>query len=144
MDSPVELSKLDIAKLQIERALVLMLDEKDYVSAITLAGASEEITGTLLRKRERLSAYDQMKTGFERIFHFLHGHAPLDGSFNELANGVRNGLKHYQDGDALRFDPEDAAADILDRAVSNLWALTSEESRNMERFKQYHMNRGKH
>ena len=43
------LSKLDIALAQVERAIFLALDESDFISAVTLAGAAEEILGSLLR-----------------------------------------------------------------------------------------------
>lgn len=143
MELPVELSKIEIAKLQLDRAIALMLDDKDYVSAITLAGASEEITGSLLRKSGHKSIYDELKNGFEKLVQLRHGRALDSKSFNRLANGIRNGLKHLDNGAPLQFDLEDAAADIVDRAVSNFWKLTSQETQNMERFKEYHMNRGK-
>ena len=44
------LSNLDVAERQLERAIALFLDEEDYVSALTLAGAAEEILGKLLNK----------------------------------------------------------------------------------------------
>jgi hypothetical protein len=50
---PTELptfTKLQLAEHQLERALKLFLEEKDYVCAITLAGVSEEILGKLLEK----------------------------------------------------------------------------------------------
>lgn len=143
MSALVEYSKLDVAKLQLERAIFLLLDEKDYVSSITLAGASDEILGNLLRARGVLSSYDHLKIGFEKVFRLIHSCPPSESAFNALANGVRNGLKHYQDGAPMRFDPESVAADVLDRAVSNLWDLTQEETGNMERFKNYHMRRGR-
>ncbi len=41
-------SKLEIAVHQLERAIKLYLDEKYYISTITLAGASEEILGKII------------------------------------------------------------------------------------------------
>lgn len=138
----MEVSKLEIAKIQLERAIVLMLDNKNYISAITLAGASGDILGNLLRAQGDLSTYDHLKIGFERLAKLRQGRSPDKRTFNDLENGIRNGLKHYQDGSPMHFDPELAAADILDRAVSDLWKLTHEETKNMERFKHYHMRRG--
>jgi hypothetical protein len=46
-DYPVY-SKRDLARVQLERAITLHVDEHDHVSAITLAGAAEEILGKLL------------------------------------------------------------------------------------------------
>ena len=50
IDKMLTLTKQQVAEHQLERALRLFLDERDYVSAITLAGASEEILGRLLAK----------------------------------------------------------------------------------------------
>lgn len=39
------LNKIDLAIEQLETALFLFLEHKNYVSALTLAGAAEEILG---------------------------------------------------------------------------------------------------
>ena len=48
LDNLPTYTKTEVAAHQLERALHLFLDENDYVCAITLAGACEEILGKLL------------------------------------------------------------------------------------------------
>lgn len=142
MTNPKRISKIDIAKWQLDRAIRLFLDQKDFVSSITLAGASEEILGSILRTSSDLSSYDQLQRGFYRIVEMFQGRKPCPRTFNDLANGIRNGLKHYQDGKDIEFDPEQEAMDIIQRSISNLFKITGEETVNMTRFKLYTMNRG--
>ncbi|HEY6528588.1 MAG TPA: hypothetical protein VIZ65_07825 [Cellvibrionaceae bacterium] len=40
--------KIDAALVQLDCAIRLFLDEEDYISAITLSGAAEEIIGEVL------------------------------------------------------------------------------------------------
>ena len=44
---------IDIATCQVERAVTLYLDSADYISAITLAGAAEEILGKMAKKSKK-------------------------------------------------------------------------------------------
>ena len=64
------LSNLDIAERQLERAIVLFLDDKDYVSALTLAGAAEEILGKLLNKAGKEHWLDSITEGALRALGF--------------------------------------------------------------------------
>ena len=51
-------SQLDIAITQLNAAIRLFLDDKDYISSATLAGASEEIVGAMLRRNGEDAALD--------------------------------------------------------------------------------------
>lgn len=55
-------SYLALATHQMERALRLFLDEGDYICAITLAGAGEEILGRLLEESGRQHALGSWPT----------------------------------------------------------------------------------
>ncbi|MFZ5608956.1 MAG: hypothetical protein ACOY99_05025 [Pseudomonadota bacterium] len=127
----MKIEKREIARIQLDRAIILMLDEKDYVSAITLAGASEEILGQMLGEK---STYKEFEKAFTKLHERRTGERPEKRIFNALANGVRNGLKHYQDGAPLHFDPEQEAKEIVDRAAVNYFLLTQEETPAMKRF----------
>lgn len=55
----VTLSKLDIATAQLDTAMGLYLEGRDLISAITLAGAAEEILGKLAEKAGTQSAFNE-------------------------------------------------------------------------------------
>jgi hypothetical protein len=55
---PRKYSKRRLAEIQIFRAIKLLEDEEDPVSALTLAGAAEEILDNMLHARGQNSAYD--------------------------------------------------------------------------------------
>jgi hypothetical protein len=48
LDSLPWYTKQQLAEHQLDRAIRLLLDEKDAISAVTLAGAAEEILGKLV------------------------------------------------------------------------------------------------
>lgn len=131
-------AKQKIAEQQLLRALRLFFEDKDYISVITLAGASDEILGKLIEANGGCSAYTSRKNAFEDVHQYFYGEPPRTKAFNELVNGVRNGLKHFTDGEPMIFDPEQEAINILDSAVTNYVHLTSDETEEMARFKNYH------
>ena len=58
-----------------------------------------------------------------------------DGVIREL-NEYRNWLKHYcAENSILYVDAEDAAYELIDRAVTNCFAVTGSETAGMERFR---------
>ena len=131
------INKLSIAEQQLERALCLFFNDKDYISSITLSGAADEILGKIRESNGELSAYNELK----KLFHFFHKNTNKEtltsNEFNELANGIRNGLKHFRDGESMDFKPEQEAVNILDRALENYFAITGKESDLMKQFKNY-------
>lgn len=82
-----------IAKTQIDTAIFLFLSDTDFVSALTLAGAAEEILGTLIKRENNshilgdLHAWYQETTGGQIAF----------GQFSQNANFTRNSLKHAKE-----------------------------------------------
>lgn len=116
------LNKIEIAKRQIDTAIELYFAQKDFVSIITLAGASEEILGNIIKgsggKRmiDYLVDLDKHLTGNGRDFNII----------NKEINGVRNNLKH---ADTLEDKVEvcsDNANSMLARAVAN-YAIAKNE-----------------
>ena len=88
-------SKVELAERQLDRAIILYLDEKDYVSAITLAGVAEEIFGKILNKDSQKNAID------DYIESFIS--ADIDGELKDYEkwfvkelNYYRNNLKHLE------------------------------------------------
>jgi hypothetical protein len=132
-DKMLTLSKLDVAEHQLERALRLFLEEKDYVSAITLAGAAEEILGKLLEQQGKEHALGGFVKACVTTGKVVYNENWSQKTFADMANFFRNGLKHYTDGASITI-PREAAVEILDRAVENYFALTGQETANMRRF----------
>ncbi len=141
-------NQLVVSEHQINRAIRLFLDEKDYYSSGTLAGAAEEILGSLLVKGGAShSLNDQIKSvlgmlSSEEIEALAEGkqksHSKIVAS---VLNFYRNWLKHYCEDDfETNIDAEEAAAELIDRAVTNFFRLTSRESREMRRFLEYQQN----
>ena len=130
-------SKLQIARVQLERALDLFFSEKDFISVITLAGAAEEILGKMLEEGGGRNAIDGLVDG--ALGKIDSRRDPERKTIVRIANRIRNGLKHLGGTDSLLFDPEGAATEMLDRAVENFFVLTGEETSQMARFKERYL-----
>jgi len=126
-------SKLQLAEHQLERAVRLLLDEEDTISAITLAGAAEEILGKLVELRG--GAHSLQKFIEECVEGGKQRGEEWKGSdFADMANYFRNELKHYSDGQDVTVTPN-LAYDLIDRAVENLLALGVEEFEQLRRYR---------
>ena len=139
-DVPVLIPKHRIAEVQLNRALQLFMDEQDYVSAITLAGAAEEILGGLLRlagKRDQVAMDNWIDLciaagGLEKT-------KDQRREFAGMLNWHRNELKHHdvRRGDDLEDEipvSRGDAVECLERAISNYIALTGNHSDLILRF----------
>jgi hypothetical protein len=125
-----------MALTQLETALRLYFEGSDYYSTITLSGAADEIFGQLLRAQGQEPRLESIKTSVAAIFKQLRGR-PLDPArVAERANFARNALKHWNEGQPLlvEFDAIEEAKDMLERAISNYWALEEKLSPAMTRF----------
>ena len=118
------LSAKDIAEHQLLAALKLW-QEEDFLSALTLAGAAEEILGKRLRKIGRVPSFDQLKAEIIALAE-KNGHKSpeTDKLIGSLLNLSRNELKHYAGDDSISFDLRADAIEILGRAISNHHLLT--------------------
>lgn len=132
LDKMLTLTKLEVAEHQVERALRL-LEENEYVCAITLAGAAEEILGKLLEKQGKEHALGSFVKTCVATGKIAYNENWSRKDFAEMANSFRNDLKHYTDGQAITI-PREAAVEILDRAIENFYALTGRATPNMRRF----------
>ena len=130
---PRNYSKRRLAEIQIFRAIKLLEEENDPVSALTLAGAAEEILGNLLRAKGQKSAYDCVVGWNEEMWAFAaakakeQGHALYVPDLKEIkqrANRTRNELKHLCDGKPVKAYYRWDAEEMIARAISNyncLW-----------------------
>src|SRR3989304_520601 len=110
-----------IALTQIETALRLYREGDDYFSALTLAGAAEEIFGKLLKARGQSNALDDLTSGAVLLHKHLFGEEAGAKEFAERANRARNALKHLEAGGfpTITLDIREEAKDMLNRAIDN-------------------------
>lgn len=124
-----------IALQQLETALRLFEEGQDFYSVITLAGAADEIFGKLLEPTGELTALASLTKASVAVHKIVHGAPGDEKTYIERANLARNALKHLKAGGMIvQLDINEEAADMIDRAITNYWALTSKISPAMERF----------
>ncbi|WP_339858734.1 hypothetical protein [Pseudohongiella acticola] len=87
-----EYSKQEIALYQLEKAIELFFEGRDYISCITLAGASEEITGRMIQNTGKKNFLDQL-----RDYYKDDPAIDTSKSFYRWARTTRNALKHFND-----------------------------------------------
>lgn len=124
-------SKMQLAEHQLERAVILYLDEKDYISSITLAGASEEILGRLLENKGETNDLNELVIAFASEYGV--GWEELRKWVIEDENYYRNHLKHIKDGSYISIYPE-AAQRKINSALANFIKLNGKQSENMKRY----------
>ena len=122
------LSKLEIAKRQLEVAAQLYVDGADYLAVITLAGAAEEILGKLLRRTEQKCMADHIVELDKK----LTGGRPFNVVSDEV-NRARNALKHARDQseDLVKIEPGEATA-MIGRALLNFVRLVGQPTTVMQ------------
>jgi hypothetical protein len=60
LDSVPSFTKQELAMHQLDRAIRLLFEEGDCISAITLAGAAEEILGDMVKRQGGVSAHQEL------------------------------------------------------------------------------------
>ncbi len=122
------LSKLEIAKRQLEVAAQLYVDGADDLAVITLAGAAEEILGKLLRRTEQKSMADHIVELDKK----LTGGRPFN-VVSDAVNRARNALKHARDQseDLVKIEPGEATA-MFGRALLNYVRLVGQPTPVMQ------------
>lgn len=113
------LSKLDIATAQLNTAIALYLDDKDLISAITLAGAAEEILGKLAEKVGTPSAFNETLDRLCAMHEVAFAEKPDRAAYVKLKTLARNELKHIGSHPELNLDLEREAVSVLRRAIKN-------------------------
>ena len=111
----VRITKIQIAKAQIETAIDLFFNEDDRIAVLTLAGAGEEILGNVLSRKKSRNMLGVVYSASEERQLSLD---PKD--IANIANRTRNALKHakFETEDEIDFDPEEAVIMLL-RATIN-------------------------
>ena len=135
MEAPQSpLTRVQAAQIQLERAIVLYLEEKDFVSAITLAGAAEEILGKAIAAARGEPVVESSAAAISGFSVALGGDPVEKKDAISLMNYARDSLKHFGDGSSVDCDFEEEAFELIDRAVSNFWGLTQQQTPSMTRF----------
>jgi hypothetical protein len=114
-----------LAQEQLEIALSLFLEKKSYASAITLAGAAEEVLGKELVRRGEQPVLDWKFDQMGLVHQLLHGKPLHRTKFVKEENLIRNAVKHFDDNSSpdITVDLEDAACWMLVRACENAQRL---------------------
>jgi hypothetical protein len=123
MTDLIEISKVDIATEQLYTAIQFYLDKSNLISAITLAGAAEEILGNLVKQQGKSNAFEFILD----ILCYIHK-AISKGEANrkEYANArnrIKNEFKHLCSGGSLEVNLDKEAGELIDRAIKNYQRL---------------------
>lgn len=130
-------TKRKIAEIQLERAISLFSKEKDFVSALTLAGAAEEI---LCKMTERNGDTPAIQASAEFLAMIEENtDSPTIERIKEWRNHLvyfRNGLKHFNNPkeNHIIMNPKDEAESMIERAISNYYSLFEDYSDAMHDF----------
>jgi hypothetical protein len=110
-----------IAKHQLARAIALATQEGDYLCALTLAGAAEEILGKIGSRRNGSTALHESAIWWGQLGAVLGRTAPEKKKVFVAMNRARNQAKHNDGGrdKRLRHDWEFEALNMIDRALRN-------------------------
>ena len=106
MEQPRRITKRKIAETQMLRAVLLLENEQDPISALTLAGAAEEILGKMVQKLGKSTAFDDWVVFDQSFWDFAVKRAnaagqklaaPDEKQIKRRVNRTRNELKHVID-----------------------------------------------
>lgn len=131
-----KITQLEAASVQFDRAATLFMIERDYISAVTLACASEGITSEYLKDRK-------VKSHVEELKEFVQSELAPTLNLKEIndrhINYARNFFKHKicEEFEQFECDLEAEAIIALCRAADNLVMLTELPSEKSVEFLQW-------
>jgi hypothetical protein len=117
----LSLSKINIAIIQLRTAIQLY-NKKNYIAAITLAGAAEEILGCIAEKASGENSARDDKIWLDQIADYFNKPRISLGRVIKSRHKVKNQLKHNDAGEdlALRHDFKYEAEELILGAIRNL------------------------
>jgi hypothetical protein len=136
------MKKIEIATVQIETAIDLYYLE-NYASAITLAGAAEELLGSILNHNSELTILAELVPWYKDEY-------KTEISFKDLSSGmneVRNELKHSHTYPDLNYEvevTEPHAMQMLQRSIVNYMRACQGYTEKMYAFKEYYLKHANH
>lgn len=135
------LTKLNLAVQQLDHAISLFLNREHLISAITLAGAAEEILGKLTTKANLTPAIERRTRAACALNRHLWGRDARAKTLVDLKNKTRNELKHFVEGAPVEIDLEAEAIRMIDRAVENYRLLHPRRSPRVAAYEQERLRR---
>lgn len=115
-----KITRIELATKQL-RSAIQLLNRRDYISSLTLAGAAEEILGRIAEKRTGINALISEKLFYEQLSKLIKQASPSREKIIRLRNRVKNELKHNDSGedDILDHDFQSEAEDLIIAAINN-------------------------
>jgi hypothetical protein len=128
--------RIDLAIEQLDTALELFLSGRSFASALTIAGAAEEILGKALSLTDRQHVLDYRYESLNAMHLELHGTPIQKEQFFKDENRARNAAKHMRSlaEDTITVDLQEAAVWMLVRACANYDALEYPRTDRMRQF----------
>jgi hypothetical protein len=113
--------KLDVACEQLNTALRLSFETKEFWSVVALASAAEEILGAYVKLDGDKSSFEHLVEGAVQLSGYFGGKATKHRAMTRLINHAKNSGKHMdgKDNSTIRIDMKQEAFNILVRAVDN-------------------------
>ena len=113
--------RVALAKEQLEISIELFLSKRSMASALTLAGAAEEILGMALRHQGKRTTLQDQHSFIEPLEVLLRKGPYLWSDFIEEKNRARNAAKHMRlpTDTFIACDLEDEALWMIVRAYDN-------------------------
>lgn len=130
------ITKVDVARALVDRALVMLLDEADYISAIVLAGSAEDVMqGLLNRERGEEGARESLVAAALKLLNPPNNPRLTSERLHRVVRGAFTWLRHADrdEPQSITVDLRFEAFDVTDRALENFIKLTGEShSRDRE------------
>lgn len=134
-------NKVDLAVKQLETSLSLFLEGTNYASALTLAGAAEEILGMAVKiKGIENSLQESYRIYNDPDLKWLSPSRTWSEFTTQGKNKVRNAVKHLSGANDLTFEGDIAADEalwMLVRAIDNYERLGFGPTELMHKFEEW-------
>ncbi len=125
----MKFNKTEIARRQIDTAIDLFLENRDFVSALTLAGAGEEIIGKLLERKRKKNILQQFHVEYQQTT----AEKVSFSDFSREVNQARNALKHANDTKEDKCEVKHwETLFMIMRAMTNYRGLVGKSSKKMK------------
>jgi len=127
----------EVAVIQMNRAIMLYIHEKDYISSITLAGAAEEIFSRVLEEKGIATIYETVKESTNRYREEFGRREYSKKQYNLSMNKTRNLLKHRSESGYISSCFRMEAMRMLYRAISNYKRLFKDSNNLIDEYFKY-------
>lgn len=100
---------------------VKLLETGDSISALTLAGAADEILGRIVARKGKVPRVERNAAYLGSIYEYFGKPRPSKKELIAIENRIRNELKHQDDGRNVKVEGDfrSAAEEMLLRCMFN-------------------------